>query len=370
MLTGGPFRTLENGGDMTKQQGRRASIDRRMSGAAEPTLARAEVVTVEQSSDGSLSAPATRPTRFPLDVVYQAARMYYLEEATQIEIANRLHVSRPTVSRLISEARASGLVRIEVIDPFEDETVVLADALTTALGVGAVYLAAVSNESTLGADLSAPVARAIAGMHLGADDALLISSGHTVYSVVRAGFPALPGVVLAPTVGGMTESMSWFQTNEITRIAAERAGAVPIFLFAQAVPSVAMRASLDEDPSFQQVVDLWGRAKGALLGIGAPTATRNELSRGIPVDDVFDDAVGDVCLNFFDAGGAAIEFPGSERMVRTSRETLAHLPHAVGMAVGAAKVPSIIGAVRGGLINELVTDAATARDLLKALAAE
>jgi DNA-binding transcriptional regulator LsrR (DeoR family) len=38
------------------------------------------------------------------------------------------------------------------------------------------------------------------------------------------------------------------------------------------------------------------------------------------------------------------------------------------VAVGEAKVPSIIGAVRGGLVNELVSDAATARALLDALA--
>ncbi|WP_368075808.1 sugar-binding domain-containing protein [Curtobacterium sp. Csp1] len=135
------------------------------------------------------------------------------------------------------------------------------------------------------------------------------------------------------------------------------------------MPSAAMRASLDEDPAFQHVVGLWGRAKGAILGVGAPTPTRDALARGIPVEDaVFDQAAGDVCLNFFAADGSPIEFPGSERMVRTSREVLAGVPHAVGVAVGSAKVPSIIGAVRAGMINELVTDAVTARALLDALA--
>nr|WP_302694678.1 sugar-binding domain-containing protein [Curtobacterium sp. Csp1] len=149
----------------------------------------------------------------------------------------------------------------------------------------------------------------------------------------------------------------------------QHSGAIPAFLFAQALPSAAMRASLDEDPAFQHVVGLWGRAKGAILGVGAPTPTRDALARGIPVEDaVFDQAAGDVCLNFFAADGSPIEFPGSERMVRTSREVLAGVPHAVGVAVGSAKVPSIIGAVRAGMINELVTDAVTARALLDALA--
>ena len=321
-----------------------------------------------RSADGPPVVHGGR-SRFPLDTVYQAARMYYLEDATQHEIAARLGVSRPTVSRLVSEARRAGLVRIEVVDPFQDETIALAERLQVVLGLDRVHLAAVTHASTLGADLAASVATAIQGMGLGPGDAMLLSSGRTTYEIARAGLPPLAGVQLAPTVGGQTEPVPWFQTNEITRMAAEQTGAFPAFLFAQALPSAPMRVSLDEDPAFQHVIGLWARAKGALLGIGAPPTTRDSLSRGIPVeDDAFDAAAGDVCLNFFHTDGSAIEFPGSDRMVRTSRETLRSIPHAVGVAVGAGKVPSIIGAVRGRLVNELVTDAVTARALLDALA--
>ncbi|KQS14595.1 hypothetical protein ASG04_01715 [Curtobacterium sp. Leaf183] len=307
--------------------------------------------------------------RFPLDIVYQAARMYYLEDATQVEIATRLDVSRPTVSRLVAEARRMGLVNIEVVDPFQDETTVLAERLRDALGLQAVYLTAVTHAATLGTDVARPVAAAVHAMELTRGDAVLLSSGRTTYEIARTGMPSLAGVQLVPTVGGQADPMPWFQTNEITRTAAEYSGGTPTFLFAQAIPSAAMRASLDEDPGFQHVVGLWDRAKGALLGIGAPPATRDALARGIPVeDDAFDSAAGDVCLNFFDADGAAIEFPGSERMVRIPPETLAAIPHAVGIAVGAAKVPSILGAAHAHLVNELVSDAATARALLDALA--
>jgi DNA-binding transcriptional regulator LsrR (DeoR family) len=308
-------------------------------------------------------------SRFPLDTVYQAARMYYLEDATQVEIASRLGVSRPTVSRLVAEARRAGLVRIEVVDPFQDETVALAERLQVVLGLHAVHLAAVTHTATLGADLAAPLAAAVEAMALQPGDAVLMSSGRTVYDMARAGMPQLHGVQLVPTVGGQADPKPWFQTNEITRTAAERSGAIPAFLFAQALPSEAMRASLDDDPAFQHVIGLWGRAKGAVLGIGAPTPTRDALTRGIPVEDeALDRAAGDVCLNFYGQDGSAIEFPGSDRMVRTSRAVLSAVPHAVGVAVGEAKVPSIIGAVRGGLVNELVSDAATARAMLEALA--
>ena len=315
------------------------------------------------------TAEGAARTRFPLDTVYQAARMYYLEDATQVEIASRLGVSRPTVSRLVAEARRAGLVRIEVVDPFQDETVALAERLQLVLGLRAVHLAAVTHAATLGSDLAGPIAAAVEGMALVPGDAVLMSSGRTVYDVARAGMPRMPGVQLVPTVGGQADPTPWFQTNEITRAAAEASGAIPAFLFAQALPSPAMRASLDEDPAFQHVVGLWGRAKGAILGIGAPTHTRDALARGIPFEDaVFDRAAGDVCLNFTAVDGSAVEFPGSDRMVRTPRDVLAAVPHAVGVAVGEVKVPGILAAVRARLVNELVTDAATARALLDALA--
>ncbi|WIB14777.1 sugar-binding domain-containing protein [Curtobacterium sp. MCPF17_050] len=320
-------------------------------------------------TEGGVAAGDGPRSRFPLDTVYQAARMYYLEDATQNEIAARLGVSRPTVSRLVSEARRAGLVRIEVVDPFQDETAVLAERLRVVLGLQAVYLAAVTHTATLGVDLAEPVAAAVEAMHLAPGDAVLVSSGSTVHAIAHGVVPPMPGVQLVPTVGGQADPNQWFQTNEITRAAAERSGAIPTFLFAQALPSEALRASLDEDPAFQHVVGLWERATGAILGIGAPVATRDAMARGLPVDHaVFERATGDVCLNFTGPDGEAIEFPGSERMVRTSREVLAAVPHAVGVAVGAVKVPSIISAVRGRLVNELVTDAATARALLDALA--
>ncbi|MBD8586021.1 MarR family transcriptional regulator [Frigoribacterium sp. CFBP 8766] len=311
-------------------------------------------------------APGRAAVRFPLDVVYQAARMYYLEDATQVEIAQRLDVSRPTVSRLIAEARRLGLVHISVTDPFVDENAGLADALRDALGLKAVYLAPVTHASTLGSDLAIPVAAAIADMQLGAGDTLLMSLGRTVHDLVFSrSLPPLSGVTIVPAVGGQAEPQPWFQTNEITRMAAEVSGARSRFLFTQSFPSAGMRAGLEADPTFLQVTNSWKTAKGALLGIGAPTATRENLSTGLPEDKhLFDEAAGDVCLNFFRADGSAVDFPGSERMVRVSRENLANLPHAVGVAVGEDKVLSITGAIRASLINHLVTDPATAKALL------
>ena len=317
---------------------------------------------VESDAAASASAAGQRSGRFSIDSVYQAARMYYVEEATQVEIASRLGVSRPTVSRLVAEARRLGLVRIEVTDPYHDENIELGAQLKSALGLQDVWLSATTHATTLGDNLSEAVAAALENMSLKAGDVLLVSSGRTMHEVAQGVLPPLPGVQLAPTVGGLTEPSPWFQTNEITLRAAERSGGFPSFLFAQALPSVDMRRSLDDDPAFQHVVGLWDRAVGALVGVGAPPAIRDAHARGVPVDDeVLRDAAGDVSLNFFRADGSEIAFDGAERMVRTPRSVLVDIPHVVAIAVGPEKAPSVVGAVRAGMVDEFITDVSTAR---------
>ena len=53
-----------------------------------------------------------------------AAKLYYAGLSQQ-EVARRLHVSRPTVSKLLAYARRRGFVRIEIHDPREQDPMLL-----------------------------------------------------------------------------------------------------------------------------------------------------------------------------------------------------------------------------------------------------
>lgn len=46
--------------------------------------------------------------------------MYYLLDYNQNDIAKKLGVSRPTVSRLLQQAKEEGIVEIKINDPAED----------------------------------------------------------------------------------------------------------------------------------------------------------------------------------------------------------------------------------------------------------
>lgn len=58
--------------------------------------------------------------REKLSKVIEAAKLYYLLDYNQNEIAEKLGVSRPTVSRLLQQAKSEGIVQINIMDAYED----------------------------------------------------------------------------------------------------------------------------------------------------------------------------------------------------------------------------------------------------------
>lgn len=305
-----------------------------------------------------------------LQLAFEAAEAYYTRGLTQADVAQHLGVSRPTVSRLLEEARGAGLVTITVTRPPGGIGLqALGEELAQALDVRSVRIAAGGGrEGSLGATLIQQTARTLLDYRLRPGDILVVASGRTVYELSLEPLPQLPELVLVPGVGGQADPEPWFQTNELVRTLAHKTGGTPRFLFAEAKPSPALHAALLADPSFRGIQWLWSEASAAILGIGAPPQTRSSVTSGIPVDDpAVLTAAGDVCLHFIHPDGRPLEFPDSERLVRIPLEDLLAIPQRLAVAAGTEKVPSIMAAARMGCFHDLVTDQPTARALAEAL---
>ncbi|MDJ0395739.1 sugar-binding domain-containing protein [Rhodococcus sp. G-MC3] len=323
-----------------------------------------------QSADGSHFAPT---------LLYTAAKLYYDEEATQAEVAAKLGTSRATVSRLLSEARRQGIVRIKVIPPevFSHED--LADRLATALRLDHVFLSAPLPPSSpskptvdlMGRYLAPAVSKALHTVGLGPGDILLVSSGRTVYEVAQFDLDRIPGVLVAPTVGGNDQPEEWYQTNEITRLIANKLGGRAHYLFAPALPGADLYAIIHSDPAIQRVLELWPQARCILMGVGAPPLLRADIPRFVPTDSAsLRDSVGDVCSRFYDKDGNSVEFPGSDRLIAVDLAALPKIPVGIAVAVGSDKVTPIVVGARARFFNQLVTDPATAQEVLASIATD
>jgi DNA-binding transcriptional regulator LsrR (DeoR family) len=163
-----------------------------------------------QSAGVDGHTPDADAGHFPASLLYAAAKLYYNEDATQADVATQLGTSRATVSRLLAEAKRRGIVRIEVVRPAEVAFEDLADRLTRALSLNSVFLSLPLPHpgpgrtivDVMGGALAPAVGSALSAAGLLPGDVLLVSSGRTVYEVAQYDLVPLPGVLVAPTVGG------------------------------------------------------------------------------------------------------------------------------------------------------------------------
>lgn len=305
--------------------------------------------------------------RFSPALLHAAAVLYYVQDATQAEVADQLGTSRTTVSRLLSEARRRGIVVIDVVEPDVDVARELAQECAQALSLLSVHLSPDAASSAPGSHLGGPLSAALRASELVTGDVVLVSSGKSLYGAAHGPLAEHPGVVVAPTVGGVDDPEPWYQSNEITRAFAVQVGGTPVFLHAPALPGPAVHASLLDDPSIRQVLALWGRARCAVIGVGAPPSSRRALPAFVPaVAGQLPGAIGDICSRFYAADGSPVDFPGSERLLALSLERLRAMESSIAVALGREKVEGMLVAARAGYFNRLVTDAATATLLVRA----
>jgi DNA-binding transcriptional regulator LsrR (DeoR family) len=304
--------------------------------------------------------------------MYLAAQLYYVEDATQDEIAKVLGVSRPTVSRLIAEARRENLVQITVVNPHADLTA-LARALKERLDLAGVVVAPGEGNNPVQARkrLGAAAARFLASA-LQRRDRLGLGWGRTLYEVAQALEPGRDfELTVVPLMGGLGQISPSFQVHELARSFAEKLGGVSQPLYIPAiVDDPGARASLFALRDVARIVELWDQLDAAVVGIGEVDLSHEVRSL---FADYMDDetlnrlrhqaAAGDICMRFFDGAGQPLTevFPGVSSI---QLDQLRRVPRRIAVAGGRQKAEAILGAARGQLINILITDESAAHQLL------
>lgn len=282
-------------------------------------------------------------------LMHTAAKLYYIEGVPQLQVAERMQVSTATVSRLLAGAREEGIVKFEVPDLAEVDE--LGDALSAALGLTSVRVL----ESEKPAALATQVDGLLNASGLGAGKVLAIGWGRTVQSVIQAGLPRLPGVIVVPTMGGMHQTASHFQINEFVRNVAEQTQGEACFLFAPSLASKELRDELLRDPATARVLELWGRTDAVIVGVGDFQHAQSMRDMEF-APEMANRIAGDVARHYFDVDGQIVDWPGYANLMAITPEQLRRAPLSIGVAVGRSKAQSIIGAARSGMINALVTD--------------
>jgi deoxyribonucleoside regulator len=304
----------------------------------------------------------------------EVARLYYENDMSQQEIADRLGVSRSLIALYLKKAREQGIVRFSIIDPY-DHNEGLAARICDAFELHRVSVVPSSHNSDLltRRSIASAVARYLEG-HLQDGDVIGLGWGRTIIEISNLLAPSRPiSIDVVPLLGesGSSYTGSYSQVNQIIMQSASSFNGRPHFLLAPlVVSSAALRQQLCNDASIQPTTQLWDRLDYACMGIGSiPPSPGQVVYIGEENVEAFAraGAVGDICVRYFDIDGHYIQAPVNERLIGIDVEQLRKTKRVIAAASGIEKAKATIAVLRSKLITDLFVDEGLANAMLEEL---
>jgi DNA-binding transcriptional regulator LsrR (DeoR family) len=301
----------------------------------------------------------------------KVCRLFFEENLTKIEIEKRLNISRFKVARILKNARQVGLVKIQIAEPKTDLTNLEVE-IERELRLKSVVLAYNNGESAvqLKKKIGVLAAQYVLDV-LRPGDTLGVGWGTTTFEFVNA----LPDKInAAPQIvqvsGGNTAIEPGIDSQTLTVRLGHKFGVEPHLLHA---PTIVDRAEtrdlLLKETAFKRIFDIYKEITVVLAGIGAfvPDGFIGSRNMGAEERRILErkKAVGEYLTYCFDLDGNYCDTGTLNRTIAIPLGNLKRVPCTIGIAAGEQKADAILGVIRSGVINTLITDSNTAMMLLK-----
>lgn len=306
-------------------------------------------------------------------LLIKIAELYYYENMSQAEIGKALDLSRPKVSRLLTQAREQHIVEINIADSvlFSFHH---AEKLRQHFGLAQVIVVPSGMEQR---QALLAVGRAAGNylndilhenMHIG------ISWGSAMDSVVSQFQPIRPmqSVKVLQLSGGVHTTSYNIDSRELTLTLAKKLQASYSILQAPLLVSRReVRDLLLAEPELSAHFRLFKKLDLALVGIGSMLPAQSALYKTgyISMEEsktqIEAGFAADICANRIYKDGSIRPNAISDRLIAISLHQLRRVPNVVAVAVGEDKASPIMAAARGGFIKTLITDEAAAKKILE-----
>jgi len=307
----------------------------------------------------------------------KSAHLFHIENKPLVEIAELLHLSRPTLNRLLTEAREEGIVNITINDiRTGNHHLLLEQNLREKLHLKDIKIIDTAGETqeSVNAGIGLAAARHLGnllkpGMTVG------IGWGKTLQVMAKhiQPDPSVSGLNFVSLLGGLhtedTKSYTTFANSLCENIASNYEDSTVSMLYTPMVAQskTAAEAVLASD-SIAAAVKKMKTLDVAVVGIdgdpGHSTTIQLEKSlQSIESELRAGGYVGNVCSRFYTIDGRLSDLSIEERIITIHPGDLKKTPIVIGAAGGKYKASSILGAARAELFNILITDASTAARL-------
>jgi deoxyribonucleoside regulator len=306
------------------------------------------------------------------ELLANVATLYYYHDLSQQEIADQVAVSRSNVSRLLKEARDRGIVEIYIRHPLQRDAALEA-RLVEQFGLreaGICRTVAGSEQATL--SRLANLAVRLLETHLENAKVLAISWGTTIHAIAHSFMPRRHyDIEVVQMMGGVSPTDPAIDGPALAERLSRSLNGRYRYLHAPLIVDSAETAqALFAQRNIAETLKIAAQADVALVGIGALVPGTSSLLRaGYLSKTEFEQitaagAVGDICAHHFDLQGRLCAHKYDERLIAVKLEEIAAIPLVIGAAFGLLKVQAILGALRGGYLDVLVTDSLTAEAVL------
>lgn len=294
-----------------------------------------------------------------------AAKLYYHGGLSQAQVAARLKVSRPTVSKLLQHAQNAGFVTISIDDPRERTDDLVAQLRSRFMLSDARVVSVPTRD-----DVLPELGRAGAALleELVTDDMSVgVSWGATMRSIAEhLRHLSLSGVEVVQLKGGHSHSERSTQDAETLQGFAHAFNARTHMLPLPVIFDTAEAKSwVVKDRHIAHILELGRSVDVAVFTAGAAAEESLALNLGYlapeETEQILDRAVGDVCSRFYTNTGEVAVPEVDERTVGIELADLASRPTRVLVAGGPSKARAIAVALRMGLATHLVIDRDTAQ---------
>lgn len=309
------------------------------------------------------------------EMLADVAELYYIDELTQAAISRQVGLTRSAISRMLSEARQKGIVEIVVHRPLRfdpDLESALIERFDLKKARVLLWQQPKGQYDRLRKRLGRVAARELVKL-LKPDMVLGVAWGTTVSATIDVlEVPEPIPLKVVQLVGVLGSSNHAFNAQALVAMLAGKVGGEGTYLYSPfIVENAEMARSMLNIPNVREAIALGRKSDVALLGIGTVVDENysslfqgGHISRSVLKNLVDCDAVGDVSARHFDIFGNAAITDFHERLVGIARDDLLAIPVRLGVAGNIAKAQAILGALRGGYVNMLVTDSMTAERVL------
>lgn len=299
-------------------------------------------------------------------LIINVAWKYYNEGMTQNEIAESLNLSRMKVIKYLEIAKANHIIQFKInLDHVVDMD--LQNKIKQQYGLQDLYIVPAAGQNSLDS-LSKAAAQYIEDritsdtmINVGYGQAVSRTLGHlNISTKYKVTFVSLSGGVKFYIPTAIDSSSDYYSNPNYNHYI------MPAPLVVSTEPLA--KQLLNEKP-IKKILEMIPYSNITIIGIGAvnerATIVKEEYLTSNDMEIIKSmGAVGDVLSQFYDINGNVIDYKLHKQLVSTEISLLKSLNHVVAVAGGLEKREAIIGALRGGYIDVLITDEVVAKSLI------